>query len=189
MSKEDSWSATSRGGGCWSSACGSALPIACEHCGETSPGIPFKDCRFCGEKPCYHHGRCCPKRPSVTRQVMIVDPRGGQPPEINGHVLEPSGPGDPGWKTINAILGDEMLPKWDHQRLVFIPQWTMENSALANRIINNTYREIQLSKEMHEVERKRRWQDRDQDWTPTNLGYLDRSCIWERPCKAGAVIS
>ena len=34
----------------------------CEYCGRPSPGIPFARCNFCGARPSWHHGRCCPWR-------------------------------------------------------------------------------------------------------------------------------
>ena len=36
----------------------------CEVCGNKREGeyIPFYNCRFCGERPTMHHGKCCPKR-------------------------------------------------------------------------------------------------------------------------------
>ena len=41
----------------------------CEVCGEKAPEeyIPFYNCRFCGERPAKHHGRCCPKRSEDNR--------------------------------------------------------------------------------------------------------------------------
>ena len=31
----------------------------CEICGESSPDIPYTECRFCGVQNSYHHARCC----------------------------------------------------------------------------------------------------------------------------------
>ena len=33
----------------------------CEVCG-TPAWLPFDSCFYCNERPCYHHGRCCPNR-------------------------------------------------------------------------------------------------------------------------------
>jgi len=33
----------------------------CDICGDYA-GVPFARCWYCGEGPCYHHGRCCPSR-------------------------------------------------------------------------------------------------------------------------------
>ena len=38
----------------------------CRVCGRPSPGIPFRWCRFCPERPSWHHGRCCPGLDSMT---------------------------------------------------------------------------------------------------------------------------
>jgi hypothetical protein len=35
----------------------------CCYCGVAA-FIPYAECNFCGEKPSYHHGRCCPNRPA-----------------------------------------------------------------------------------------------------------------------------
>jgi hypothetical protein len=35
----------------------------CCYCGLAA-FIPYEECKFCGEKPSYHHGRCCPNRPA-----------------------------------------------------------------------------------------------------------------------------
>jgi hypothetical protein len=35
----------------------------CCYCGIAA-FIPYEECKFCGEKPSYHHGRCCPNRPA-----------------------------------------------------------------------------------------------------------------------------
>ena len=41
----------------------------CEYCGYWHPQsqFPFPNCNFCGARPSYHHGRCCPSRRRATR--------------------------------------------------------------------------------------------------------------------------
>ena len=41
----------------------------CEYCGYWHPQsqFPFPNCNFCGARPSYHHGRCCPSRRRSTR--------------------------------------------------------------------------------------------------------------------------
>ena len=41
------------------------IEAVCRVCGKTFKGevLPFRDCRFCGESPCWHHGRCCAASP------------------------------------------------------------------------------------------------------------------------------
>jgi len=44
----------------------SLIPLrVCEFCGRCYPGeqFPFPQCRFCGDSPSWHHGRCCLERP------------------------------------------------------------------------------------------------------------------------------
>lgn len=40
-------------------------PAVCEFCRQRFPPeiFPFEACFFCGDRPSWHHGRCCPQRP------------------------------------------------------------------------------------------------------------------------------
>ena len=38
------------------------MPL-CEICGESTPEIPFANCRFCRITNAFHHGRCCRMNP------------------------------------------------------------------------------------------------------------------------------
>ena len=40
-------------------------------CGQVAPGCPYPSCRFCGDTPSYHHGRCCPARPRRPRPQAL----------------------------------------------------------------------------------------------------------------------
>jgi hypothetical protein len=42
--------------------------------------VPFPRCKFCGEDPCFHHGRCCPERPTKKRANI-----GGDERNVLGH--------------------------------------------------------------------------------------------------------
>ena len=44
----------------------------CEYCGRPSPGIPFARCNFCGARPSWHHGRCCP---CLDRRTGCTNPK------------------------------------------------------------------------------------------------------------------
>ena len=43
----------------------------CEYCGTHMKGGPYRGCSFCGARPSWHHGRCCPSQPGR-------DDQGGQ---------------------------------------------------------------------------------------------------------------
>ena len=97
---------------------------------------------------------------------------------------------DQGWAAIDKILGDRTLPKWNSESERFEPHWTQSDIGLANLVIKNTQNEMEMSKEQHD---HRKAQDkaigRPWDGTNLNLGFLERTNIWERVCKKGAVLS
>ena len=45
-------------------------PPRCSICGEFAR-VPFRYCRFCGNSPSWHHGRCCPARASDNETFLI----------------------------------------------------------------------------------------------------------------------
>ena len=47
------------------STIGKSHKCGCEYYGRWYPQspFPFPSCSFCGSRPSYHHGRCCPMRP------------------------------------------------------------------------------------------------------------------------------
>ena len=47
------------------------VPRSCEICRQLYDGetLPFEHCRYCGDTPSYHHGRCCPRRATYLYQV------------------------------------------------------------------------------------------------------------------------
>ena len=100
-------------------------------------------------------------------------------------------PRDPGWEAIDKILGDKTLPRWNLERARFEPSWKESDIDLANLIIKNTYEELKMSKEKHDLyKRQRKAMGHPNPWDGTlNLGWLERTNIWERPSKARAVIS
>ena len=61
--------------------------IRCEYCNEALPGeaLPFVECEFCRMRPSFHHGRCCPQRPtSRPASTAGSDPRGRPSSEPEG---------------------------------------------------------------------------------------------------------
>ena len=71
-------------------ACGG--PGRCTVCGELNRKIPFPDCRFCPERPCYHHGKCCPNRRQQEprkQQVPVATPAA----DASMHQQEPASGG------------------------------------------------------------------------------------------------
>ena len=64
-----------------------------------------------------------------------------------------------GWSVIKEILGDTKLPLWDSHQEVFNPAWTPETSGLADKIISNTYKELNRSKDLYKEDRKKREKD------------------------------
>jgi len=55
----------------------------CTECGHRYHGEPnplrYADCKFCHDEPCFHHGRCCPKRGRFTQEWLAQED--GEPPE------------------------------------------------------------------------------------------------------------
>ena len=71
-------------------ACGG--PGRCTVCGELNRKIPFPYCRFCPERPCYHHGKCCPNRRQQEprkQQVPVATPAA----DASMHQQEPASGG------------------------------------------------------------------------------------------------
>ena len=67
-------------------------PGRCTVCGELNRKIPFPDCRFCPERPCYHHGKCCPNRRQQEprkQQVPVATPAA----DASMHQQEPASGG------------------------------------------------------------------------------------------------
>ena len=58
----------------------------CSECGLRFHGEPnplcFPSCRLCDDKPCYHHGRCCPKRGEYDQEVGRSAQEDDELPEI-----------------------------------------------------------------------------------------------------------
>ena len=50
------------------------LPCSCEFCHQLYDGetLPFQYCRYCGDAPSHHHGRCCPQRPAYLYQLGMA---------------------------------------------------------------------------------------------------------------------
>ena len=49
--------------------------IVCEICNTAgATPMPFPDCRYCGARPSYHHGSCCPvkNRPTQTPERIFL---------------------------------------------------------------------------------------------------------------------
>ena len=46
--------------------------VKCEFCDECALGeeFPFEHCRSCGDRPSWHHGRCCPEKQERDRQRL-----------------------------------------------------------------------------------------------------------------------
>ena len=46
----------------------------CEYCGRwcAPEPFPFPSCRYCGARPSYHHGRCCPMKPQPRTGVCVT---------------------------------------------------------------------------------------------------------------------
>ena len=98
----------------------------------------------------------------------------------------------PGWNEINQILGDKALPKWNEVQQTFNPEWTKETVTLANKVIQNTLKEIRSSRDLHEVYRQeqRASGNYNNEYSKRpSLGYLERTNIWERCARCRAVIS
>ena len=64
----------------------------CEYCERPSPGIPFVVCNFCGARPSWHHGRCCPWRDWPPRSGCTNPKEDGLAQEAGDqHLDAPSG--------------------------------------------------------------------------------------------------
>ena len=99
--------------------------------------------------------------------------------------------GDPGWAVIDKIMGGQELPVWDEAQKKFSPPWTEETIELANKIIANTQEELKKSSAEHRAERQanRQEQATTGQTRRKNLGWLERTCIWDRACASRAVSS
>ena len=62
----------------------------CEICGKCHRGEPqpfeFRNCNYCGQRPAYHHGRCCPCNPENVPQIF--DPPRGSSARMDAARLE-----------------------------------------------------------------------------------------------------
>ena len=97
---------------------------------------------------------------------------------------------DPGWEAIDEILGDKTLPRWNLERARFEPRWEDSDIETANLIIKNTQEELKMSKDKHDIHKRNNKTKGANPWDgKLNLGWLERTNIWERPSKARAVIS
>ena len=51
-------------------------PSVCSLCGKYA-GVPFDECWYCGARPSWHHGRCCPRKEEVNEleeyEVVMCD--------------------------------------------------------------------------------------------------------------------
>ena len=78
----------------------------CEYCGRPSPGIPFARCNFCGARPSWHHGRCCPWRDWPPRT-------GCTNPKEDG-LAQDGLAQETGWG-IQPVAPPKQPPKWDNR--------------------------------------------------------------------------
>ena len=54
----------------------------CEICWEEC-GVPFGECWYCGDWPCWHHGKCCWLKPAP-HTSRVGSSAGGSSSEPNG---------------------------------------------------------------------------------------------------------
>ena len=95
-----------------SSSSGSNNPMdrfGCDYCGWWHPNspFPFPSCNFCGETPSYHHGRCCPLKPTrrsererspITEERLRPDQ--ASPDPVPPHQMNE----DVAWRAANAAI-------------------------------------------------------------------------------------
>ena len=105
-----------------------------------------------------------------------------RPPHNQGEI-------DPGQQKIDEILNGKTLPVWDRDAGRFDPLWDPESIEMADKIIESNAQVLVWSREAHD-ENKREWKANGGGaWVKENLGWLERTNIWDRVCKSGAVIS
>ena len=97
---------------------------------------------------------------------------------------------DQGWEAIDKILGGLYLPRWNVEKEMFVPRWESSAIDLANKIIGNAQAELKMSKENHEAyKRANKAKGLNPHDGKQNLGWLERTNIWNRACESRAVIS
>ena len=47
------------------------VDACCEYCYQYAR-VPFEVCWYCGDRPCYHHGRCCPLKPRPAAKAVVT---------------------------------------------------------------------------------------------------------------------
>ena len=47
------------------------VDACCEYCYQYAR-VPFEVCWYCGDQPCYHHGRCCPLKPRPAAKAVVT---------------------------------------------------------------------------------------------------------------------
>ena len=92
---------------------------------------------------------------------------------------------DPGWEAIDEILGGKTLPRWNADRERFEPRWEASDIETAHLIIKNTQEELKMSKDKHDIHKRTNNAKGANPWDgKQNLGWLERTNIWDRSSKA-----